>query len=202
MNTETRTIELFGAVEPLEIRAESGKPTIVGGYAARFNVRSKDLGGFQEIILPGAFAVSLTSTRDVLALASHDIDKLLARTANKTLRVWEDQKGLRFEAQMPDTSYARDLLALMQRGDIVGCSFGFICPPGGDSFTEEGPTIVRTVRTADLYEVSIVAMPAYDATSVAVRVDPTVMSRAKAPAPCPVREAAARKLKIARATSR
>jgi uncharacterized protein len=197
--TETRIIELFGDVEALEVRSEQDKPTFIGGYAARFNSRSRDLGGFQEVILPGAFAASITSARDVRALVSHDPDKLLARTSNKSLRLWEDERGLRFEAEVPDTSYARDLLALVKRGTVSQCSFGFrITDPAGESFTQDGATIVRTLKAVELHEVSVVATPAYDATSVAVRIDPAVITRVKERQKFPRREMANRWLDLSK----
>lgn len=192
--TETRDTQLFGDIEPLEVRAESDKAAVIGGYAARFNSRSRDLGGgLKEIILPGAFAASITGDRDIRALVSHDPDKLLARTSNKTLRLWEDERGLRFEAEVPDTSYGRDLLALVKRGTVSQCSFGFrVTDPANETFTQDGQTIIRTLRAVELHEVSIVATPAYDATSVAIRIDPAVMSRAKAAEKFPKREMANR----------
>lgn len=196
---ETRQTDIFGTIDTLEVRAEADKPIVIGGYAAKFNSRSRDLGGFQEVILPGAFAASITSSRDVRALVSHDPSKLLSRTANKSLRLWEDERGLRFEAEVPETSYGRDLVALMKRGTVGQCSFGFrVVDPAGESYTEDGGTIVRTLKAVELHEVSIVATPAYDATSVSLRIDPAVMTRVKTPS-FRVREAA--KLKLALAMS-
>lgn len=89
------------------------------GYAALFNSRSHDLGGFREIILPGAFDRSLKEHPDVLALVDHDEGKVLARTTNGTLRIQPDERGLKVEIDPADTSYARDILALVRRGDVT-----------------------------------------------------------------------------------
>lgn len=177
---ETRTVEVFDHTDALELRAEGdGKPTWIGGYAARFNTRSKELiPGLTESIAPGAFSASLAGTRDVRALVGHDNDRLLGRTSAKTLRVWEDDKGLRFEVMVPDTTYGRDLLALMKRGDIAGASFGFKVAPNGESFRNEGGgKTLRELRAVELFEVSVTGTPAYDATAVSIRVDPAVTQR-------------------------
>jgi HK97 family phage prohead protease len=180
---ETRTAEIFSHTDALELRAEGeGKPTWIGGYAARFNTRSRELvPGLTEIITPGAFSASLAKGRDVRALVSHDNDRLLGRTQVKTLKVWEDDKGLRFEVQMPDTTYATDLLALMKRGDIAGASFGFRVSPNGESFRNEGGgKALRELRAVELFEVSVTGSPAYDATHVSIRVDPSISQRMQA----------------------
>ena len=177
---ETRDVMTYVEAETLELRAEAGSDPVIGGYAARWNSPSKDLGGFVETILPGAFKASLASPREVRVLVSHDPQKLVARTGNKSLKVWEDDKGLRFEATVPaGVSYADDLLGLMQRGLFSKCSFGFLTPRGGDTFETVGGKTTRTIKTADLYEISVVATPAFDATNVSIRIDPDVLRHAK-----------------------
>jgi uncharacterized protein len=181
MTIETRNFDVYAEPEALEIRADDGGDPWIGGYAARFSSPSKDLGGFTEIIAPGAFKNSLAGPRDVRALVSHDPDRLLARQSNKTLRVWEDDKGLRFEAQLPrGVSYANDLIELMKRGTIGQMSFGFTVPKGGDLFESTSGKTTRTVRAAELHEISVVATPAYDATNVSLRIDPAVLAAATA----------------------
>jgi phage prohead protease, HK97 family len=96
-----------------EIRAAGRK---LEGYAATFGTEAR-IADFSEIIMPGAFASSLTG-RDVLALVDHDPSKLLARTRSRSLRLAEDSKGLSFEIDLPDTSLGRDVLALAERGDL------------------------------------------------------------------------------------
>lgn len=139
------------------------------GYAAVFNSRSHDLGGFQELIAPGAFDRSLVEFPDVLALVEHDTNRVLARTTNGTLRILPDAHGLRVEIDPADTSYARDLLALVKRGDVAGMSFRFRPFPGGDSMDVRSNPPLRTLKSVQLKEVSIVVNPAYPATEVSVR---------------------------------
>lgn len=133
------------------------------GYAATF-ASTADLGAFRESIAPGAFRNALTN--DILALLDHDAGKVLGRTRTGTLELREDDKGLAFALDVPDTAAGRDVLALAARGDLGGMSFGFLIPAGGEEW--DGDT--RTLRSIDLREISIVsAWPAYEGTEIALR---------------------------------
>lgn len=135
----------------------------IEGYAATFNSEAR-LGGFVETIAPGAFRGALAG--DVLAMLDHDPGKVLGRTRSGTLRLTEDNKGLAFSLDLPDTQAGRDVLALAERGDLGGMSFGFVVPKGGDSWQGQR----RTLRTVALKEVSVVqAWPAYPDTELALR---------------------------------
>jgi HK97 family phage prohead protease len=134
----------------------------LAGRVATYGIETR-IGGFREVIERGAFRDSLGDGRDILALADHDPTRVLARTRSGTLRLAESDDGLDFELDLPDTTAARDLLALAERDDLGGCSFGFRVPPGGDAWDGD----LRTLRRIDLAEVSIVqAWPAYPGTSV------------------------------------
>jgi uncharacterized protein len=135
------------------------------GYAAVFGVEAR-LGATTEVLAPRAFAASLKSNLDIIALVDHDIGRVLARTKSKTLKLSEDSRGLAFDLSVPDTSFGRDVLALAKRGDLGGMSFGFIVPKGGDSW--DGTR--RTLNAVDLREISVVsAWPAYPDTVVNAR---------------------------------
>ena len=138
----------------------------LSGYAATFNDPTA-IGGYTERIAPGAFARSLASGRDVLALLDHRADVLLGRTRSGSLKLSEDAKGLRFELSLPETAAGRDVIALAERGDLGGMSFGFVA-------TDEawdGDT--RELRAVELHEVSIVqSWPAYSQTEVSLRSRP------------------------------
>ena len=135
------------------------------GYAARFD-EPANIGGFSETIRPGAFSDSLRDGRDVLALMDHDPTRVLARSRSGTLRLNEDGTGLGFSLDVPDTQAGRDALALAERGDLGGMSFGFSVRPGGERW--EGRS--RELQSVVLHEVSVVqAFPAYDGTSIAAR---------------------------------
>lgn len=157
----------------LEIRSggdlRSLAPGKLAGYAAVFGSHSQDLGGFVERILPGAFTRTLTSPDNIRALYEHDTQRLLGRVGSGTLKLSEDSKGLRFELSLPDTSYARDLGILVERGDIAGCSFGFQVPEGGDTWEMRSGQLTRDLIRVNLHEITITGNPAYLDTSVAVR---------------------------------
>jgi HK97 family phage prohead protease len=143
------------------------------GYAARYSSQSNDLGGFREVLAPGAFdkVLSRRSKPDVVLTYNHNADLLLARTSSGTLSLASDEKGLRFSAEAPDTQLAKDLSVLIRRGDLTGASFAFTVSPSAESWTtDERGQAIRTIREVqELYDVSIVATPAYSAASVGVR---------------------------------
>lgn len=158
----------------LERRALTSQPElrsgdtvkVAKGYAALFNSQT-DIGGFfKETILPGAFADTL-KTSDVRALINHDSGRVIGRKSAGTLRLSEDGKGLAVEVDLPDTSDGRDLAVQLSRGDISGMSIGFNVTH--DEWDESGAIPVRTIHKVELIEVSAVAFPAYDDTSLALR---------------------------------
>lgn len=146
-------------------RSESG--ATIDGYAAVFNSLSDDLGGFREQILPGAFTECLKNSPDVRCLFNHQESMILGRTKSKTLTVDEDDKGLHYSCALPDTQYARDLATSIERGDVDQCSFGFYCLDDDWAMMDETP--VRSVKTAELFDVSPVTYPAYPDTEVSTR---------------------------------
>lgn len=156
----------------IEVRAVEGDKPMIRGYAAVFNSLSEDLGGFRERIAPGAFKRALASNPDVLCLVNHSIDQMLGRTMNGTCRVKEDDKGLCFECDLPDTSAGRDVRALISRGDMSQCSFTFgidedTWDEEPDPDDPEQTMICRTVVSVrTLKDVSPVATPAYPQTAV------------------------------------
>jgi len=150
--------------EEIEYRAEGGRGRI-RGYAAVFNSFSEDLGGFREIIRPGAFKNAISSGQDTRGLFNHDPNIVLGRTTAGTLRLSEDKRGLRYEIDVPDTQQARDLVTLLKRGDVSGSSFSFTIAPGGEAWRTEGEQMIREITNiGTLYDVSAVTFPAYGAT--------------------------------------
>ena len=146
---------------PAEVRARGRR---IEGYAAVFNVEARIGDRFSETIAAGAFGASIRSGRDILALVDHDAGRVLGRTRSGTLRLSEDTRGLAFEIDVPDTSLGRDLLALAERGDVGGMSFGFAATD--EHWTGDR----RELRAVDLIEVSaVLAFPAYDGTVISAR---------------------------------
>ena len=169
---ETRTSTTL----ELEVREEGTEETApkIVGYPVVFDSLSTDLGGFREKINRGAFAESLKNKDEVHALFNHDDDKVLGRLGSGTLRLWEDDHGLRMELDPPNTSIGNDVVELLRRGDLVSMSFGFYDVT--DSWAMQDGTAVRTINSARLFDVSIVTNPAYSAASVGVRAEPALRS--------------------------
>lgn len=152
----------------IEVRAETGKNRLVG-YAAVFNSLSKPLGGFREVVAPGAFKRSLKERPDVFALVDHDPRKRLARVQNNSLRISEDARGLNVEIDLPDTQTGKDLYAEVRDGLIDTMSFGFSAKrAGSDRWEKTGDQTLRTLVDVDLFEVSATAFAAYEATKLQV----------------------------------
>lgn len=149
----------------IELRAAGSNSRQLEGYAATFGAETR-VADFVETIRAGAFAATLASGNDVLALIDHDPSRVLGRTKSGTLRLSEDTRGLHFDISLPDTQGARDVLALAERGDIGGASFGFRVPKGGDAWNGNR----RELRAVNLHEISIVqSWPAYSNTVVEAR---------------------------------
>ena len=156
---ETRIVE----VTEFEVR-EDGDGMRLEGYAALFNSRSENLGGFTETIKPGAFRASLRARNDIKLLWNHDTGAVLGSTRAGTLTLTEDDRGLRVSAMLPNTSYGRDARELVSRGDVSAFSFGFSMPTrGGDEWSADGTE--RVLKSVRLHEVSLVAFPAYPETA-------------------------------------
>lgn len=151
----------------LEVRAAGRR---LEGIAAPFD-QVAHIAGFDEIIRRGAFAESISSDRDILALVDHDATKLLGRTRNRSLRLEETRAGLEFEIDLPNTGLANDVLELARAGSLGGASFGFTVKPAGERWIKN----VRELRQVQLHEISAVsAWVAYPETSVFARCRPPI----------------------------
>ncbi len=146
-----------------------GLPEITG-HAAVFNSMSEDLGGFREIIRPGAFRNALEEDQDVRALVDHEPSKILARTKAGTLTLREDDVGLRVAIRPADTTVGRDIVASISRGDVDAMSFAFAVRDGGEDFTDMDGELVRVLTDLDLFDVSPVTFPAFRKADVTVAV--------------------------------
>lgn len=133
-----------------------------------YNSLSGNLGGFVEQIAPGAFKKTIQENRDLKLLVNHQSTMLIGRTKNDTLRVWEEEDGLAFEAIPPETQLGKDTMTLVENGYVDQISFGFRCIK--DSWEESpGNFPLRTLKECELKEISIVTFPAYPSATVAVR---------------------------------
>ncbi|MEM9113536.1 MAG: HK97 family phage prohead protease [Myxococcota bacterium] len=169
--------ELRGAVAapvaPRQARVEVTRRSLgdvqLEGYAAVFNERSENLGGYRETIRPGAFSKALArADRPALvALFNHDPNLPLGRLGVTDLVVKEDARGLRYRLTLPDTSAGRDVAELVRSGTVFQSSFAFMVEPGRIQWARDGDADLRTILEVEsLHDVSPVTRPAYEATSV------------------------------------
>jgi HK97 family phage prohead protease len=169
MTRADREIRLAAGLA-VEERKGSNAP-MLAGYAAVFNTETDISGFFRERIAPGAFADAISkASADVHALFNHDSNIVLGRSKAGTLRLTEDDKGLRVEIDPPDTQDVRDLLVKMRRGDIDQMSFAFTMRGGSQTWDEGQDPPLRTIeKVGELYDVSVVTRGAYPTTEVGVR---------------------------------
>jgi len=160
-------------VRAIEKRLATLKPdgSKLVGYAAVFGPLSEDLGGFRERVAPEAFNRSLEDDTDIRALVDHDTAKVLGRTSSGTLKLSTDERGLKVEIDLPNTTYANDLRALLERGDVSQMSFAFLVEPNGEKWEgrDKSGMRIRILTDVQLIEVSVVTIPAYPDTVAALR---------------------------------
>ena len=139
----------------------------ISGHAALYGSEAVIAGLFRETILPGAFTAAI-GRDDVRCLFNHSPDYVLGRTKSGTLTLSEDARGLRYDVVLPDTVWARDLYTSIQRQDVSQSSFSFVATQ--ESWVQ-GSLPLRQIHDVQLFDVSPVAFPAYEATTVSARGD-------------------------------
>ena len=160
-------------VERLELRQSDDGLPMIEGYATIYNYGydiggGPDMGGFTEVIAPGA-AKKSAKEADVRLLADH-AGLPLARTRSGTLELESDDIGLRVRATLdPTNPAAQQVRSAMERGDVDQMSFAFrvVRDEWNRDYTE------RTISEVKLYDVSVVTYPANPATVVKLRADET-----------------------------
>jgi HK97 family phage prohead protease len=165
-------------INRLEVRSRtvqfnSGSCGRLGGYACRWATNSGILEGYIERLAPMCFTRSLANGADVRALINHNPDLLIARRSSKALRLNEDAYGLAFDMDVAPTSYGKNLMTLVDRGDLTSMSFAFVAGDTDWDWTDDPDTgervPLRTIRSAEIQDISCVTYPAYPTTSVGVR---------------------------------
>lgn len=175
MNPERRF--LFSDAAKAELRADDAAEPMAVGYAAVY-YREGEQGteyelfpDYVERIAPGAFDSVVQD--DVRGLINHDVNLLIGRRTAGTLRLFPDERGLRYEIDLPDTTAGRDLRVSLERGDITGSSFSFFADPdnGGETeVVEKDGRYIRTIKKfSRLFDVGPVTFPAYTGTEAGAR---------------------------------
>lgn len=160
-------------VKGASIRATKGDKPGIAGVAAVYD-QAYDTGWFSETIAKGAFSRALKEKQDVRCLFNHDVNQLLGRTKSGTLRMEDSANGLQYDCDTdPETTVGRDVLRMIDRGDIDGCSFSFNVRKDtwSDEFDENGRYVKshRVIDDLDLFDVGPVTFPAYTETNVGAR---------------------------------
>ncbi|MGQ7276632.1 HK97 family phage prohead protease [Brevibacillus thermoruber] len=161
--------EMRCLAKDIEIRAQEDGTKTVSGYVVKFNKRSHLIWGeFYEKVAKGAFAKSLEENT-IKALWNHRSDYVLGSTKNGTLRLEEDDIGLRFELDLPHNSWGNDAFESIQRGDTDGVSFGFVVRNDNWEYLKDEDVYERTLLDVDLIEISPTPFPAYPDSEVGKR---------------------------------
>ena len=146
---------------------ENGSP-VLEGFFVRYDDVYDVAPGATESIAPGAFTESIHG--DVRALYNHNTDVVLGRTSAGTLQLEDRSEGLWGKITInPKDSQAMDVYERIARGDIDGCSFGFEIERQSTDVKDDGSVHWTIEKVNPLYEVSPVAFPAYEATSIHAR---------------------------------
>lgn len=138
------------------------------GYFIVYDQETEIFPGFFEKISKKAGDEAVKS-EDVRALFNHDTSMVLGRTTNQTLSLNSDDTGvfgtITFNTEDPQavSSYAK-----IKRGDVDGCSFGFI-PTDIETVYREDGSILQIINAFDLLEVSPCTFPAYPQTEISAR---------------------------------
>src|SRR6266540_356621 len=152
---------------PVEIRAAAKDKLTIGGYAAKFDRKSQNLGGFVEEIRHEFFNKSRgDGWPGVLARHNHDDNMLLGTTGAGTLRLAIDEIGLDYSVDLPQSRM--DVYELVQRQDVRQSSFAFIAFEDDWSTNDQGFPL-RSLISGRLVDVASVNTPAYEDTSAGLR---------------------------------
>lgn len=154
----------------IEFRS-TAKGHLFTGYAAVFDSPSDPFAGdIVETVGAGAFKRSLAQPTRKTFVIDHDDGRLLASTTGHTpLRLSEDSRGLLNEAELPDTSYVRDLREMHDRGETAGMSFEFSKTKNGVEYSNDGKR--RRLTDVKLFHSTVLVglTPRYPGTMAEIR---------------------------------
>lgn len=177
-----------GVIGQLEVRAKGdGSRRLSGrfpyGQRATMNAGGNGRRPQKEEFAPRAFSFAVDDPdREIHLLVGHSFDKPLASRSAGTLTLRDTNEALTFDAvlspEIQESSWVKDFLAAHAAGLIVGISPGFRIPPpeavpdAQETFEEnpnEGKAMIRQIKAAVLFELSVVTRPAYGGTTLEER---------------------------------
>lgn len=180
---EPRELErrLIAESPSMVVKEDANGRTVIRGMAAVFNSRSQDLGGFVEVLEPGAFDEVMRQNPDVFAKYNHE--RVIGRTKSGTMRLSVSDRGLMYEIDPPQS--ASDVVELIERGDVTGSSFAFRTAPADEQWSKDKDgTMVRTIKKISyLGDAGPVDTPAYLATETYVSKRALQMAAEEMPEP-------------------
>ena len=158
------TIERRQVSTEVQLRARADGGQVIEGYSPVYDRMSDDLGGFVEVIERGA-ASRRISADDIFGLFNHDPSAVLGRSrpgaAANTMRLAEDDRGVHYEIDVPDTTLGRDVVTSIERGDITGASFAFTVLEDRLEATDQGYPLRRIISLRQMFDTGPVTYPAY-----------------------------------------
>ncbi len=109
------TLSTHSYMLALRVGVSNDNERRIGGLAVPYNLTASTKDGLERVA-PDAFRQVLAATRDILLLADHQPDRLLARRASGNLTLTDSAAGLRFSAKLPDTQLGRDTYEMTHFG--------------------------------------------------------------------------------------
>lgn len=146
---------------------ESGD-LVLSGYFIKFDEETELWPGYFEVIKREGVEKAIKDA-DIRALFNHDHSLVLGRTGNDTVRLLVDDVGLfGYIIINKDDPQAVGAYARVQRGDVIGCSFGFY-PIKINTEERDDGSYLDTILELEIFEVSPCTFPAYPQTEIAAR---------------------------------
>ena len=156
-----------------ELRASDGdeKGALLEGYPIVFN-QETDMGEWREVIDPGAVGDG-SVLRDVALMVGHDFGMIPMAHSRRnngsgTMLLTPDEYGVAMQARLDaeNNPRAKEAYSAVKRGDLSGMSFAFIVNEERWEDLDTDKPLRRITGFAKIFEVSLVAFPAYEGTSV------------------------------------
>lgn len=146
---------------------ESGD-LVLSGYFIKFDEVTELWPGYFEVIKREGVEKAIKDA-DIRALFNHDDSLVLGRTGNGTVTLGVDDVGLFGDIIINrNDPQAVGAYARVQRGDVVGCSFGFV-PIKINTEERDDGSYLDTILELEIFEVSPCTFPAYPQTEIAAR---------------------------------